>query len=69
MATPQPTPVMKQIEIERLRDWRVRLHGVVEPHVRYQQDRDVMKDAVISQNAATAKSLIEEIEELMGAFL
>ena len=65
----QSAPAMKSIEIEKLRDWRVRLHGIVEPTVRYQKDRDVMKDAVISQNAATAKSLIEEIEELMGAFL
>lgn len=59
----------KQIEIEKLRDWRVRLHGIVEPTTRYLHDQDAMRNAVIKQNAETAKVLIEEIEQEMWAFL
>lgn len=69
MVTPQPAKAAKAIDIDKLRDWRVRLHQIVEPTVRYSHDQDMMRNDVIKQNAATAKRLIEEIEEEMGAFL
>lgn len=62
-------PVKKELDIETLRAWRVRLHDIVEPTTRYLQDQDAMKNAVIKQNATIAKALIKEIEEEMGAFL
>lgn len=63
------SPAKKHIDVEKLRDWRVRLHGIVEPTTRYLHDQDAMKNAVIKQNAEIAKRLIKEIEEEMGAFL
>lgn len=59
-------PVRKCVDVEKLREWRARLHEIVEPITRYQQDQDAMKNAVIKQSAVLAKMIIEDIEREMG---
>ena len=69
METAQPAKLSRAIEVEQMRDWRVRLLKIAEPIVRYSDDHDKMRADVIKQNSEIARSLIEEIEKEMGAFL
>lgn len=62
-------PLRIQIEGYTLRDWRVRLHKIAEPSARYNEDMVAMQKEVIKQSTETAKSLIEEIEQIMGPHL
>lgn len=59
-------PLRIQIEASTLQDWKARLQQIAEPTVRYNEDRSVMQDRVIEQNAEIAKALLEEIKGRLG---
>lgn len=62
-------PVTKEIDIEKLREWRARLAKIVNPLVTYSQDHSLMQTRAIQSNALIAEALIKEIEKEMGAYL